>query len=181
MQHMYRDAENEPAYMADQVAEHNRLVAFYEGDRGQERAQKAYEYWGEEYERNPSPLAVRMGNIAGGLAGFFEPWMTLVGHLTVSDTRHLEAPDQPPDPPDTQQLANMSEIDRINRALSNRQENEAAELLFQQRSQTHGDPTPWQQELYPKQCEALEKIDRVGLQMAARSFERKRTKVKKLS
>jgi hypothetical protein len=35
--------------------------------------------------------------------------------------------------------------------------------------------------LNPAQCEALEKIDRVGLQMAARSFERKRTKVKKLS
>ena len=35
--------------------------------------------------------------------------------------------------------------------------------------------------LNPAQCSALEKIDRVGLQMAARSFERKRTKVKKPS
>jgi hypothetical protein len=82
-----------------------------------------------------------MGNIAGGLAGFFEPWMTLVGHLTISDTVQLDAPDDPPDPPDMQQLANAPpEIDRINRALSTRQAYEAAELLMQQRSQTHGDP-----------------------------------------
>jgi Aromatic-ring-opening dioxygenase LigAB, LigA subunit len=35
--------------------------------------------------------------------------------------------------------------------------------------------------LNPAQCEALERIDRVGLEMASRSFARKRSKVKKPS
>src|SRR5579862_6180465 len=124
--HMYRDANNEPAYMTDQVAEHNRIVAFYESERGQENARHGYEYWRDKFEASPSAYANRMRDIAGGLAGLFEPWMTKVGHLTVSDSARIDAPEAAPDPIDMATLAQSSEIDSINRGLSNRQEDEAA-------------------------------------------------------
>ncbi len=78
--------------------------------------------------------------------------------ITITDTLQGKGhPTDPPEPTDWQQIANPPpEIDRINRGLSDRQQDEAAELIFQQQSQTHGDVAPWQQELYPKQCVALE-------------------------
>jgi hypothetical protein len=157
LHHLYRDAANEPACMADQVAEHNRLVDFYKTENGKADAKKGYEYWREQDELNHSPYTLRMVNLAGGLAGLFDPWMALVGHITITDSVRVSHPNDPPEPTDWQQIANPPpEIDRINRALSDRQEDEAAELIFQQQSQTHGDEAPWQQELYPKQCVALE-------------------------
>src|SRR4029077_16178568 len=109
-----------------------------------------------EFEASPSAYANRMRDMAGGLAGLFEPWMTKVGHLSVRDIVLMEAPDEPPDPIDQAAEARISEIERMNSALSGRQADEAAELSMQQELQIHGDLTPSQQEHFARQREELD-------------------------
>jgi hypothetical protein len=156
LSHMYRDADSEPACLAEQVREHNRLVAFYEEEDGLKKAQRAYEYWRGKFEASPSAHANRMRDIAAGVVGLSEPWMTKVGHLTIRDVVEMEHPDDPPEPIDWAEEARVLGIDRMNRALSDGQAHEAAELSMQQELETHGEPTPAQRERFSRQREELD-------------------------
>jgi len=152
---MYRDPNKEPAYMADQVAEHNRVLASFEGEKGNGLAQDAYQFWRDEFDRDPSPHANRMRDIAGGIVGFYEPWMTKVGYLTESDRHGIaEFRDLPHPAVDKPYI--IPDLGKLNRDISTRQSTEAAELSTQQELQTHGDLTPSHQNLSAKQRDELD-------------------------
>ena len=87
----YAPARGKSEEVNELIFEHNKIVSSFEGETGQQQALAARQFWDTEFMRKQTGYAHRMCQIAAGLAGIEEPWMSDVGYLTAADREELMA------------------------------------------------------------------------------------------
>jgi hypothetical protein len=87
----YVPARGKPDEVNERTFEHNKIVSSFEGELGQEQARTAHQFWDTKFMQEQTGSANRMRQIAAGLAGIEEPWMSDVGYLTAADREELMA------------------------------------------------------------------------------------------